>query len=399
MNISKSTIIALGQLIRTGETEAALLAAIPEGRTLGLWTTSASGDRAVATPALVELLSRLPDEHEVLIGLASCSSKLRAAWQSILAAHLKEMGQRRDAAQLCVAISELDRAAEVVRKLLPPARLTPTGFAEIENVLFGCPAEQGPSLPKLLRAIGRTSPYVEGRVATPVQPLTDINPLAPESNWVPNRLLRPPDETDSFAESATSVLSGSLADLRPRETDAADNAGTARLRWLLYRPWALLLAQVVFTQDAWAAEQNAGSLALELADDQENRFEAPARVNVVVTRPSGDEIHCGTLGELVHRVLRQLGVTLLLREDHLKNLDAQLAAVIRILLHRQVWKFESRGVKGGRSCFRIHEAFSVDCYRIFGAKYFNRGSSRITAAIRATADQWADERNRGGRTA
>ena len=393
------SITALSQLIRTGETNAALLAGIPEGRTFGLWTASENGERAVATPALVELLSCLPNEHEVLIGLASCQPTLRAAWQSILAARLREIGQRRDADQLCAAISELDRAAEAVRKLLPQARLTATGFAEIESLLLGCPAEQGPALPKLLRAIGGTSPYVEGRVAPPVQPLSDINPLAPESNWVPNRLLRPPAETDSHFNGATSVLSGSLADLTTREADTSDNTGTARLRWLLYRPWALLLAQVVFTQEAWVAEQNAGSLALELADDQENRFEAPARVNVVVIRPSGDEIDCGTLGELIHRVLRQLGVTLLLHEDHLKDLDAQLAAVIRKLLHRQVWKFESRGVKGGRSCYRIHEAFSVDCYRIFGAKYFNRGSSRITAAIRATADQWADERNRGGRTA
>ena len=397
--IAKVTIAALGQLIQTGETDAALLVGIPEGRTFSLWTASATGARAVATPALVELLSRMPDKHETL-----CRPFFLPGQPSgRLAIHPGRPPSGDRAAPRCRPAlrrhSDVDRAAETIRKLLLQARLTPTGFAEIESLLFGCPAEQGPALPKLLRAIGRTSPYVEGRVAPPVQPLPDINPLAPESNWVPNRLLRPPDETDSIADGATSVLSGSLADLRPRETDASDNAGTARLRWLLYRPWALLLAQVVFTQDAWAAEQNAGSLALELADDQENRFEAPARVNVVVIRPSGDEIDCGTLGELIHRVLRQLGVTLLLREDRLKDLDAQLAAVIRKLLHRQVWKFESRGVKGGRSCYRIHEAFSVDCYRIFGAKYFNRGSSRITAAIRATADQWADERNRGGRTA
>jgi hypothetical protein len=393
--ISKSTIVALSQLIRTGEAEAASLAAIPEGQSLGLWASPAGGSRAVATPALVELLSRLPDEPEVLIGLASCEPKLRTAWQSIIAARLHEMGQRRDAEFLCAAITELDRAAEAVRKLLPQAKLAPTGFAELENLLFSCPAEQGPAFPKLLRAIGRTSPYVEGRAAPPVQPLPDINPLTPEINWVPNRLLRPPAETDSFSDGPTSVLTGSLSDPLGRESDTTDTPGTARLRWVLHRPWALLLAQVVFTQEAWAAEQNAGSLGLELPDDQENRFDAPARVSVVVTRPTGEEIDCGPLGELIQRVLRQLGVTLLLREDRVKDLDAQLAAVVRKLLHRQVWKFEGRGVKGRRSCYRIHEGFSVNCYRIFGAKYFNRGSSRITAAIRATADQWAAEHKQG----
>ena len=396
--ITKATVSALGQLIQTGEAEAVSLARIPEGRALGLWTASPSESRTVATPALVELLSRLPDEHEVLIGLAACSPKLRTAWQAILAARLREMGQRRDAESLCTAITELDRAAEAVRQLLPQAKLAATGFGELENLLFGCPAEQGPAFPKLLRAIGRTSPYVEGRVAPPVQPLPDVNPLTPETNWVSNRLLRPPAELDSFFDGDTSVLTGSLVNLFARESYVTDTPGTARLRWVLYRPWALLLAQVVFTQEAWAAEQNAGSLALELPEDQESRFDAPARVNIVVTRPTGEEIGCGSLGGLIRRVLRQIGVTLLLREDHLKNLDAQLADVIRQLLLRQIWKFEGRGIKGQRSCYRIHEAFSVDCYRIFGAKYFNRGCSRITAAIRATADDWATEYNQGSPT-
>ncbi|MEI6655804.1 MAG: hypothetical protein WCP45_13655, partial [Verrucomicrobiota bacterium] len=61
----KSTIAALGQLIQTGETGASSLAALPEGQSLRLWTASPDGARAVATPALVELRSRMPDEHEV----------------------------------------------------------------------------------------------------------------------------------------------------------------------------------------------------------------------------------------------------------------------------------------------------------------------------------------------
>lgn len=398
MSITKFTIRALSQLIQTGEAEAASLAAIPEGRLLGLWTVSPCGAGAVATPALVELISRLPDDHEVLIGLASCSPELRTPWQTILAARLHEMGQRRDAGSLCAAITELDRAAEAVRQLLPQAKLAHTGFGELESLLFGCPAEQGPAFPKLLRAIGRTSPFVEGGVAPPVQTLTTVNPLTPETNWVPNRLLRPPTGLNSTPDGDTSVLTGSLANLSGHESDVTDTPGTARLRWVLDRPWALLLSQLVFTQEAWAAEQNAGSLAFELSEDQESRFDAPARVNVVVTRPTGEEIDCGPLSGLIQRVLRRLGVTLLLRGDPLKNLDAQLAGVIGQLLQRAIWKHESRGVKGQRSCYRIHPEFSVDCYRIFGARHFNRGCSLITAAIRATADEWAAERKQGGAT-
>ena len=144
----------------------------------------------MAIPALVELLSRLPDEHEMVIGLASCEPKLRTAWQSIIAARLHEMGQRRDAEFLCAAITERDRAAEAVRKLRPQAKLAPTGFAELENQLFSCPAEQGPAFPKLPCAIGRTSPYAEGRAAPPVQPLPDISLLTPEINWVSGRRMQ-----------------------------------------------------------------------------------------------------------------------------------------------------------------------------------------------------------------
>jgi hypothetical protein len=396
--LTKSTITTLGQLIQSGEAHAAPLAVLPEGQSLGVWTLSPGGARAVATPTLVELLSRLPDEHEVLISLAACSPKLRAAWQSIIAARLHEMGQRRDAESLCTAITELERAAEAVRLLLPQAKLAATGFGELEHLLFGCPAEQGPAFPKLLRAIGRTSSIVEGRAAPPVQPLPEVNPLAPENNWIPNRLLLPPAEFDGFTDGPTSVLTGSLTNLLPREAGTTDTPGTARLRWVLSRPWALLLAQVVFTQEAWAAEQNAGSLALELPKDQESRFDAPARVNVIVTRANGEEIECGSLGSLLHRVLRALGVTLLLREDRVKDLDASLAAVIRQLLNRQIWQYEARSLKGQRSGYRIHADFSVDCYRIFGAKHFNRGCSQITAALRRAADDWASERKQGGAT-
>ena len=389
---TKSTLPALAQLIATGETKAASLSVIPEGQSLGLWSASADGVRAVATPALVELISHFPDEGEVVNGLAACAPSLRNAWQTVIAARLHEMGQRRDAASLCAAISELDLAAESVRQRLSEAKLDPTGYAEWETPLLGCPAEQGPAFPKLLRAIGRTSPYVEGGVAPTVPSLPDVEAFSPEQNWTPNRLLLPPSDEATAPAFPISVLSGSLAGLADRESVADDSPGTARLRWVLQRPWALLLTQVVFTQEAWSAEQNAGSLSLELPEDQENHFDSPGRVNVIVTRPTGEEIECGSLGILIHRVLRQLGVTLLLRDDRLADLDILLAAVIRRLLDRRIWKYEARGLKGQRSGYVIHPEFSVDCYRIFGAKHFNRGCSALTAALRTTADEWATEK-------
>jgi len=36
------------------------------------------------------------------------------------------------------------------------------------------------------------------------------------------------------------------------------------MRWVLQRPWAFLLGQMVFTKEAWEAERVSGSLAFEL---------------------------------------------------------------------------------------------------------------------------------------
>lgn len=92
-------------------------------------------------------------------------------------------------------------------------------------------------------------------------------------------------------------------------------------------PWCFLLAQIVFTQEAWAAERISGELALELDLSNGSLAYRPPQVSVVITSPEGDEILCGSLGELLLRVLQQLGIELL--APSVEGIDAQYAIVHR----------------------------------------------------------------------
>ena len=190
----------------------------------------------------------------------------------------------------------------------------------------------------------------------------------------------------------TFVLTGDCDDLFDAELDEDDNESKALMRWVLYRPWCMLLAQIVFTQEAWGAEQISGQLSLELSDDQLGNPYEPKRIDVVVVRTDGAEVLCGSLGELVQRVLQRLQIALVARPEKIARLDEFLAPVVRRLLERKVWRFDPRGAGGCRPGFTIDDDFSTSCYRAFGSKHFYRAGSILTAAIRASAEQWAADR-------
>jgi hypothetical protein len=386
--MKKTTIKAMHDLLVTGEVPAGALAALPSGPSLGLWCVT--GSNAVATPALVRLWSKMADESETIAAVASTEPSIRQKWLGMLAARVKEVGQRRDAVTLCGMIEALGPAAESVDKLLAGARPDPTGLGELETELLGCQAHQAPAVPKLLRCISATAPLIEGGGARQAAALPPVVPLDQAANWVSGRLIQRPDK-DMASVDCDYVLSGCIAPLRKRESASSDDIRTARMRWILARPWLALLSQVVFTQDAWHAEHLAGGLALELDRTTLETYLRPPRVQVVVTLADGQEILCGSLGKLLLRTLDRLGVMVLSPESTMAGLDAMLAPVIELLQEQQVWRFRERGLRGGRPGYVIDEGFAVDAYRIFGARYFNRGAETLTAAIRAAAEDWATD--------
>src|SRR5262245_12706596 len=233
---------AVERLLAHGEMPRRELADLTAGLRLGWWAASQDESRFVATLRLVELLRALPDTREAAAAVFACEPDCRRAWLRIIAARLKEMGQRREVEGLSAAISVLGVSGEVALAALPEAALNPTGMCDFELALFGAAAEQAVATPVLLRAIGATAELIEGERGAPTASLPDVTADDPRVNWLRGRLLRLPSSEEP--PEASTILSGSLAPLE--ETDDPH----AVMRWTLARHWAFLLAQLVFMQEA-----------------------------------------------------------------------------------------------------------------------------------------------------
>jgi len=337
------------------------------------------------------LLEVLPGREEAAAALLSVEPDVRAAWLSVTAARMKELGQRRDVSGLCQAIDTLGEAAPALLAILPHATLAPTGLEALEREVLGASADLAVAALRLFRALGATASLVEGGRGQVAPSLPDIAALDPSINWIPGRLLRLPSSEEQAFRGATSVLSGGWRPLEPHELSDIDSEAQLAMRWVLARPWPFLLAQLVYLQEAWTAERVEGGLTLELDEAELSRFHQPARVRVVVTTRAGVEVVCGTLEELLTRALGLLGVSLLSARLAPGALDALLAPVIEALLYQRVWRFE-HGHGGRAAGYFIHPAFSDACYRTLGSRYFYRLGSGVTGVLRHVCERWAEER-------
>lgn len=364
-------------LLAQGEAPSSALRALEFVRATGLW--SERGELAVATPAVVALVDRLPNSGEALPAVLSLMPEVREAWVPVVRARFAEMGERGDLAALTEAITQSGAlASELVGVQAPSLAATP--FGELERAVLPTPAHEAAAFPVLLRTLAATA-------ALPTDSTTEAGPALPEvafddpqATWRAGRLLRLPAPTE--AATSTFVLSGAL-DGKSNDADS--------MRWALHHPWAFLLAQMTFTKEAWEAERVSGGIAFELEPAHASLFQSPPRVEVVVTLPSGEEIRCGSLGELCQRTLAQLGVTVLGHRVTASTLDDRLALVIEAVQRRDVWRFED-GSGARRPAYTIHPSFSDACYRALGSRAFYRLGASVTAAIRRAAEGWARER-------
>jgi hypothetical protein len=380
-------------------------AAFTKAAGFGLVSIYEDSGHAVLCRRGQQVAKRVTNEAESIAAFYACIPDLREAWMQIVVARLRESGKRRDLDELFQAISTLGDASERVRQLLPEESLGPTEFGTLEMELFGAGAHQSFVFPMLLRILGATGWIVEGerKMALRMSQLCPVDHLVPKASWCGGRVIQlptthgrslpvAPNRSEALPISLKFVLSGDCSPLSDDEHITGDKPWLALMRWVLYRPWCMLLAQIVFTVEAWTAEQISGQMTLELAEDQISNPYEPKRVDVAVTTPDGSEILCGSLGQLVVRVLDRLQVTLLARDEEVERLDERLAGVIRLLLERKVWRFDPRGAGGSRPGYLIDDDFSTSCYRAFGSKYFYRAGSVLTAAIRSSAEQWASEK-------
>ena len=321
MNRPNESVMAVQALLKDGETSSGPLESLSAGLRFGLWFCTTDGKRCVASAVLAHLAASLPNRDEATAALFACEDRYRASWWPLVAARFRDAGRRRHLPELCMGIDQVGPASAAVRTLLPQAALKATGFGELETLLFGAPADQAVVWPVLLRIMGATAALVEGGQGQPVDLLPAVDFLDPPCCWRRDRILQLPRIVDDGQADLRFVLNGHCGPLSEKELVPDDPLGQAVMRWVLYRPWVLMLAQVAFVQEAWVAEQISGRLALELADDQMANPYQPGRVDVVVTTPEGDEILCGTVGDLLRRVLGRLGITLLARPEEVRQLD------------------------------------------------------------------------------
>ena len=90
-------------LLAQGEAPSSSLRALEVVRSTGLW--SDRGEVAVASPAVVTLIDRLPNPGEALPAVLSLVPEVREAWLRVVRARLAEMGERGDIAALTEAIT------------------------------------------------------------------------------------------------------------------------------------------------------------------------------------------------------------------------------------------------------------------------------------------------------
>lgn len=368
------TIEAVQIILSNGEVRKDALRGLEGLDEKGLW--SSHGDWLVATHRLFTVGDRLPNAPEAVAAVFALVPDIRQAWLRIVRARLAEAGERKDIAALVDVVTTTGEVAGELLRVTAPS-LGATMHSELERVVLPTAAHEAAAFPVLLRVLAATASLPAD---TPSMPMPEIVFDDPSTAWRPGRLLRLPTEREMTPSHV--VLSGTLNG-RTANTDA--------MHWALHHPWAFLLAQMTFTQEAWEAERCSGGVAFELDAAQVPLFQSPPRVEVVVTLPNSDEVQCGTLGEFAQRVVADLGVTLIGYQVKARTLDDKLPIVIDHLQRHDVWQFR-HGSGGRRGGYRIHALFSDACYRTLGCRAFYRLGAPVTAAIRRVAETWAGER-------
>lgn len=338
----------------------------------GIAYPSASG--WVLSQKLLQQRRLLRDDQELVLALLGLLPDVRKPWLSIMAARCKEAGQMPDSGVLVQLITQLQGAAAWVESALSDAQLAASPHAAIERELLGVSLEQGAATPRLARILAASFALDSGRAEPlPALPVIDASGMQANENWTGGRLLALP----GVSADATYVLANPIG--TPDKTTT--------MNWVFSQPWALLLAMVTYAQYNWAAEAR-GGLLLELSPGQ-NAVQ-PSHINVLVQSPEGDERHCGSLAELLLRVLDHLGMHCFPERPSSGSLDTALASLIGPLLLKTVWRYQD-GASGQNGQYLIHPDFADACFRLPGNKVFNRTGKHIWQAIRIVAEQWRDE--------
>jgi hypothetical protein len=367
---TEPSIPVLWGLLRDGSARVPTAWELEGPATVGLWWRVGDTAEVVATPALVRLARDLPNEAEAVGALLATEPRFRQAWLSLEAARLSDFGSRNSVALLCEAIELAGAAAATLRDHLATAQLAPTEFSTLELAVFGAPADQAMASLPLRRALAAIASLVEGGRGALQAPLPAVPPEDLSVGWCAGRLLQSPRHEASAASAF--VLDGEL--------HAMDQD---RMHWVLHTPWLTLLAVLGFTAEAWAAERR-GGVQLELPLAAVQTYGAPSRVDVVVTLPDGQEVLCGSLGELCIRAIDALGMAIVPPTTP-AELDLSLKPVIAQLLRAGVWTWKP----DARPRYVISDDFSRSCYGGLGHRAIYLSGETLSETLRSVCVAWA----------
>ncbi|MGK0269439.1 MAG: hypothetical protein ACI88H_000070 [Cocleimonas sp.] len=361
---------------------------------LGLWLTSEDRKTLIASKYLLKLRQSLNTDLDTVAAIIATQTSYQHAWAKIVAAQLNDAAARNDINALSEQISLLGRGSKIVLSQSKNASLNPTDFQDVESLVFGQGAEQSASYPKLLRALSNGALLVnasrnKNQNNNHDSDILALSPIAPtdiSTFWQAQRLIELPT-IEGRKQGCDYHLTGLVL---PPSNDLDDKN---TIDWLMNNPWTYLLAQIIYTQDLWRSEQIAGGLVLEIDPSQIKHFMQPNALQVVVTTIAGQEVNCGSLAELLLRVLDVLAIHLLSPLKHkqqVETLNAAVSPLIGFMIEAKVWQF-IEGSSKDIPQYKTHSHFDRIPTSRIGSIYFARPGKRITAAIREQAESWANE--------
>ncbi|MFT5634884.1 MAG: hypothetical protein ACI89T_000315 [Cognaticolwellia sp.] len=361
---------------------------------LGLWLISEDSKTLIASKILLQLRQSLNTDLDTVAAMLATQLCYQQAWAKIVSAQLNDAAARNDINALSEQITLLRSGAKAVLSQSTNASLNPTDFKDVESFIFGQGAEQSASYPKLLRALSNGALLVnasrnENHNKKYDSSVLELSPIAPtdiSTFWQAQRLIELPS-IKGTKQGCDYHLNG----LVKASSNGLDDKQT--IDWLMNNPWAYLLAQIIYTQDLWRSEQIAGGLVLEIDPSQIKHFMQPNAVHVVVTTIAGQEVNCGSLAELLLRVLDALAIHLLSPLKHqqqIESLNAAISPLIGFMIEAKVWQF-IEGSSKDIPQYKTHSHFDRIPTSRIGSIYFSRPGKRITAAIREQAESWANE--------
>lgn len=397
IEISKELINALRRLVISGEAPAKDLKALA-GEKLGLWykpNNDEDEEVCFMSFTLYNIIGSINHWELRVATILACEKVVRERWLHISACWLKELVNLKDMKKLCNLIGIAGDASIALNEIvqaLPGDLPNDSKAIQVEKFLFGI-SDHLILRPKIFTAISRTGHLIEGGLVAPAMVLRNVDFSNPSKNWISGRLLHLPKEARLTAKLRKNFSSPILiGNWKPPEHLPAKPC-KAVVSWIVGSPWLFLLTQLVLVKERWSKETRLTRSEVPLDNQlilqpkEKDEFLCPKEIIVKIKLiDSGYEVECGSLAELLMRVLDNLGVHIF-TSINISELNALLSPLIQELLIKNVWAFDYGNNNGCNYQINIHFAanFALD-------NVFSNLGQEVAEAISKTCENWGKEK-------